>query len=252
MSCEFNRRLARVSAKGWPARETRWIGDWLVRMDVGVSARANSVLPLGAPRDSLHRAIDVVETLYGARGLPPMFQMLDGAVPSDLDRALDERGYQTRSHSAYLLSQTPVAGGRGDLSVRVTLDRHVTEAWGTVWAVGREIRDAEIRRGIFERIQLPCCFAVAWLGDRPVGIGHVGVADGWGWFHGIQTIPEMRGQGVAGAVLDELVEWCRGKGITRFFLQVLRDNDAAWRAYHNAGFNHAFDYWYRVWPIDEI
>ena len=249
MRDEFNRRLVRVSVDGWPAQETSWIGDWLVRLDEGISSRANSVVPLGEPGMDLSTAIEAVEALYTSRALPPMFQLYDGA-PADLDPVLAARGYRKHSPSVYLIAESPTASGRADLGCRVLLETRVTDAWAAVWRMGRGARDANVRRKIFARIRPPCSFAVAWLSGRPVGIGHAAVTDQWAWFHGIQTVPEMRGHGVAGLVLDRLADWCRSEGADRFFLQVEHSNAAARRAYEKAGFSYAFDYWYRFSPAD--
>ncbi len=248
MDDDFNRRLARISVGGWPARETQWLGDWLLRFDEGVSGRANSALPLGPVGADAGTAVAAVEAQYVQRGLQPMFQMFEGAVPDDLDAILAERGYRRQSPSVFLIADTPQIGAKGMAGVEAEVSERATEAWAAVWSDGRPARDAGVRRGIFERVQPPRCFAVARIGDRPVSIGHGAVADGWGWFHGIQTVPDMRGRGLARFVLSRLAEWCRAHGAQRFYLQVERDNQPALAAYEKAGFRHAFDYWYRVLP----
>ncbi len=244
---DFCRRLARISASGWPANETTWRGQWLVRLDAGVTGRANSVLPLGMPaRGRLDDAIDEVEALYRARGLPPMFQMFGAAMPDGLDKALDARGYGLTSPSAFLVGDPRSILFPEEGNVRVVLHDHVTEDWAAVWGHDLDGRELAIRRAILDRIPAPRAFAVVRVAGAAVAVGQCAVSNGWGWFHAMQTIPAMRGQGLAGVVLGRLAIWAVDAGAGQLFIQVRQDNASALRAYENAGFRHAFDYWYRV------
>jgi RimJ/RimL family protein N-acetyltransferase len=48
--------------------------------------------------------------------------------------------------------------------------------------------------------------------------------------------PAHRGQGVVGAIIDELKRWCRSLGISELRLEVYPDNARAVKAYERAGF----------------
>jgi RimJ/RimL family protein N-acetyltransferase len=48
--------------------------------------------------------------------------------------------------------------------------------------------------------------------------------------------PAFRGQGVIGAILDELKRWCGRCGIRELRLEVYPDNARAVKAYEKAGF----------------
>ena len=48
--------------------------------------------------------------------------------------------------------------------------------------------------------------------------------------------PAYRGQGIIQAVIAELLEWCRSRGVTDFYLDVYAENESAVRAYEKFGF----------------
>ena len=85
--------------RAWPPAEERRVGRWLVRLDGGVTRRANSVLPLGRGPDPSSEQLDgwlaEARRLYDDRGLTPWVQVTDAAWPPDLGAALEERGWTT-------------------------------------------------------------------------------------------------------------------------------------------------------------
>lgn len=50
------------------------------------------------------------------------------------------------------------------------------------------------------------------------------------------VVPEARGRGVNGLVVDALTAWARAQGISELVLEVFAENEAAVRAYRKAGF----------------
>jgi GNAT superfamily N-acetyltransferase len=50
---------------------------------------------------------------------------------------------------------------------------------------------------------------------------------------------DFRGLGVNKQIMENLIEWAKIEGITDFYLDVYRDNDAAIRAYEKVGFTQS-------------
>jgi len=59
------------------------------------------------------------------------------------------------------------------------------------------------------------------------------------------TAAVYRRQGAARAVVRALAEWASEGGAHRVYLQVMRDNTAAWALYHRLGFQTLYGYHYR-------
>ena len=76
--------------------------------------------------------------------------------------------------------------------------------------------------------------------DRLVGFTMIGIDD-WGgervaYDAGTGIVPEFRKQGLAKAMFDHALPGLRERGITRFVLEVLQENEPAIKAYTKSGF----------------
>ena len=93
------------------------------------------------------------------------------------------------------------------------------------------------------------CSVGAFSGGRLVGLTLVGTGPWEGepaaFDAGTGILPEHRGQGLAGRMFDYALPELRRRGVKRFLLEVLQDNEAAVRAYRKAGFRvtRPFDCW---------
>jgi ribosomal protein S18 acetylase RimI-like enzyme len=80
----------------------------------------------------------------------------------------------------------------------------------------------------------------AYDGDRMVGFTLIGV-DSWGgavtaYDAGTGIVPAFRGQGLARRMFDRALPVLRERGVERFSLEVLQQNEPAIRAYKKSGF----------------
>jgi ribosomal protein S18 acetylase RimI-like enzyme len=80
----------------------------------------------------------------------------------------------------------------------------------------------------------------AYDGDRMVGFTLLGV-DSWGgamtaYDAGTGIVPAFRGQGLAQRMFDHALPALRDRGVERFSLEVLQQNEPAIRAYRKSGF----------------
>ena len=104
--------LVELSADAtWPAQENEPLGPWRLRATRGYSHRANSVRTVGDEDDgpahvSWLELIAEAEAFYRQRNLPAIFHISPATAPRDLDRLLDERGYNL-GHSAEVWSADP-------------------------------------------------------------------------------------------------------------------------------------------------
>lgn len=76
----------------------------------------------------------------------------------------------------------------------------------------------------------------AWLGGRLVGITHFFVhPNTWGpdvcYLQDLFTAPDVRGQGVGRALIDEVAEWARVEGCARVYWMTQEGNATARRLY---------------------
>src|SRR5882757_7139558 len=137
--------------RAWPVADVVDFDGWVARRAAGVTQRANSVLPVGAPAD-LQNTLEKVETHYLSQGLAPRFQLGPASRPEGLDELLAARGYEIGSPTlvqtaaiAKVLEHLPDDGRRVNIS-SVPDDAWIDLWWREDGRGGAEARD--IARGI--------------------------------------------------------------------------------------------------------
>ena len=200
----------------WPDLETEPHGDWVLRHSpTSTARRANSVLAMGPSGVSgdHERVVD----FYAVRTGRPIAAVLPDSAE---DRLFRGHGWGPESGDADTLFQVAgVAAARRVVSRLASLAPQPTVSHD-------ETEDLVTVR----------------IGDRASGIA--AYADDWVGFRSIWVDPAHRRQGLALAVMAELLEWGAERGATTAYLQVLGDNTAALGLYEAMGFatHHAYRY----------
>jgi ribosomal protein S18 acetylase RimI-like enzyme len=89
---------------------------------------------------------------------------------------------------------------------------------------------------------------VALRDGDPIGIANLGVRGDRGWIGGIGVVPAARRHGVARALMEAVLGEARRRGITAVSLEVLEQNEPAYRLYDELGFETTR--WVDVWVLD--
>jgi ribosomal protein S18 acetylase RimI-like enzyme len=90
---------------------------------------------------------------------------------------------------------------------------------------------------------------VALRAARPVGFCVLGVRGEEGWIGGMGVAPSERQTGVGEALMRDVLEEARRRGLRRVVLEVLEQNDPARRLYEKLGFERVRDL--EIWTLDE-
>ncbi|GAA0612165.1 GNAT family N-acetyltransferase [Kribbella sandramycini] len=242
--------------RGWPAVHSTELDGWLIRRTAGITLRANSVLPAGAPYD-LGKALDYVETLYQAQGITPSFQISPAAQPADLDDQLAARGYQSKNPT--LVQSAAIAAVLANLSApdaAVNISTVPDEAWMAAWwqtdGHGGAAEQATARQILVGGSAL---YADLRIDGRIAAIGRLALVDGgafevdatgWSGLYCIAVDPAYRRRGLAQAVIHGLLHEATNRGFDQVFLSVLADNAPALALYERLGFSTVSRYHYRT------
>jgi GNAT superfamily N-acetyltransferase len=89
---------------------------------------------------------------------------------------------------------------------------------------------------------------VALREGNPVGLANLGVRGSRGWIGGIGVVPAARRRGVARELMEAVLVEARRHGIAEVSLEVLEQNEPAYRLYDQLGF--ATTRWVDVWVLD--
>lgn len=234
------RDLDGLVAAAWPARSVQDIGGWLLRHADGVTKRANSVLPLDAPRD-LDAALARAELFYGERGLPTVFSLSERARPEGLGAVLEARGYEVVDPTLAMAADLAGPYERDGVEIADEPSPGWLDVW---WSVdGRYGHQLPVATEILTGV--PAGYASL----DGVAVGR-GVPQGeWLGIYAMAVAPEARRHGLGRRVLRALLGWGREQGCERAYLVVVERNAAARAMYAAEGFAESGGYHYRVKTI---
>jgi len=257
--------LAEISAAGWPAPDTDWLGRWLLRAADGWTGRANSALPLGDPGLPVADAVDFVRDWYARRDLPARFQVpmprygsapeslrAHGSAPESLrdaeslDRALAQRGFSAISLTlVQTASLAAVSGPPLDGLPEVALDPRPSAEWlsGYHYRGGDSL--PAVAMSILTGARRPIFASVRIDGDV-AAIARAVVDSGWLGVTALEVAPAFRRRGLAVHVMRALVTWGAGLGARQSHLEVFESNSAALALYEKLGFGTHHGYHYRI------
>jgi len=244
--------LEELAYNAWTARYVEQYGQWFLRADEGVTRRANSVFPFGAPPPSnLQDAVEHCIDFYKKRDILPRFQITSASKPDGLDKSLEDLGFAFEMRT-YLQTAPIDRLLQFEPTFKVEILADPDPAWIHTYAKAGEFgkHSMKIREGIFRRTALDKAFALAKTDEDGVGAG-LGILEGdWLGLFGIETLPGQRRKGVATAVNHALASWGVQRGARRVYLQVEDSNDSALKLYSKMGFETEYHYWYRTLGLD--
>jgi N-acetylglutamate synthase len=243
----------RRAARSWPAVETAYVGDWLLRASSGFSRRANSALLVGDPGRPVEEALGEVVHFYTGRALPVLVQSIAG---SKTDAALRGRGW------------APARPDEADVSF---LLGGVASAARAVRRMAAEVGQVEVGAGLPDgwlatddrAAAAPDAARAVLTGPESVGFAEVLVdgsvvargraalgdePDPWVGITDLWVAPGWRRKGLGTAVSGALLGWAAERGATTVHLQVLSDDTAARGLYERLGLSEHHRYRYLTNP----
>ena len=218
------------------------IEGWILPMDRSTIGRAISAVPVRhsglSPLD-----VDAIEAMYQSRGLRPQFRLADVADCRSIQSALKAKGYQP-------VQPTLVQVATGGMSVGfqplpdVFVWQAPSEEWKSVYlASGFDPIDGQNRVNALSRSKFVRYGHIVENGITVAG-GTASFSQGWAGLHGMRTLPEARGRGLATKVIQALLHDIAFEGKQHIYLQVEESNVAAVSLYKRLGFSTTWRYHY--------
>ncbi len=246
--------LRRVEEVGLNALQTQrqlFYDGWLLRVSPGKARRARSVNAHFGSTLPLPAKIRYCERVYEERQLPVLFRMTPFLQPPELPQALAAHGYiafDTTLVQVVRLERPPdvpepsgvdvVTPELGEFADAVALLQDATPTQRDAY-YERLVATPQATRALLARID-----------GRPVGVGTVMLEDGLAGIFSMATAQDVRGRGIAAAILAKLLNWAWSHGAAHAYLQVDSDNQPALSVYRKYGFATAYTYHYCGRPGD--
>jgi ribosomal protein S18 acetylase RimI-like enzyme len=228
--------LTRITSRGWPALESRPLGDWELRSSGGFTGRANSVAVHGDPGLPLEQALEVVVDFYTARGTEPTAQVVVGSAD---ELGFREAGWVIRSGTRPgAVVQVVDLSGSYDIDVEARIAPTAGDDWLQHYP---RAEDPRVARAVLEG---PATVGFVSIGEPIVAIGRVVVVGEWAGVAAVEVDPEHRRRGLASRIVTTALAWAVEHGADKAYLQTMRHNTAALALYAPFGFVDHHDYGY--------
>jgi GNAT superfamily N-acetyltransferase len=231
-SNETLRRMERLHVRAWPATETARVDGWLWRWSGGASQRANSVSTIGFTGGDAAAALDRVEALYRAKGVPAQLHTYDLTEPAGLSALLEARGYGAGETTVTMLATASLAPPPAN----VTIANEPSPEWLEVYMEAITESRREVNRQILRRIPDPRAFFSVWRDGRVVSTALCVADQGHAVAECVATRADARGRRGAEEAMRALMAWAASLGAHTVGLQVVDQNHAAMALYRRLGF----------------
>jgi ribosomal protein S18 acetylase RimI-like enzyme len=90
---------------------------------------------------------------------------------------------------------------------------------------------------------------IAYSDGEPVGLANLAIRGDEAWIGGVGVVPAARRQGVAETLMRAAHDEARARGVARVWLEVIEQNESAFRLYEKLGYEVARDV--EVWTLAE-
>lgn len=234
----------RAGLEAWPGIEVKWDGNWVRRAAGGYTKRANSAQCFDPNDDA-----DVEDRIIGAsswlvvRGVKPVFRITPLSAPA-LNEALDDAGWDEIDHSHLyampLDAQEPDAEGK----LLPLLDPAFLAAQQKLQ--GHDDALMTRMKALLSAMVVPATGIVVYRDGEPAASGLMAISNGIVITGNVITDPNRRRQGLAAAMMHTGLNWAHEKGAKIAALNVQADNAAAKALYAGLGYQHQYDYSYRI------
>lgn len=215
---------------------------WLLPFDNSTISRAKSAVPLC--HDNLNAAcISQIEAMYAERNLPAAFRVADVPSLANIHAELRRLGYAAQQPSLVQVGTVQQMRSICQGPAAVVSDTPTTQ-WSDLYvAPGFDSVDGAHRVQALSRSRHVVYASVQEAG-LPIAAGTASLSQGWASIHGMRTVLQQRGRGLAARVMAGLADTATARGLDRVFLQVEEQNSAAVALYRRAGFTTAWRYHY--------
>ncbi|MCH9766987.1 MAG: GNAT family N-acetyltransferase [Actinomycetia bacterium] len=230
------RNLEHAAALGWPGTEWQWQDGWLLRHGLGKTRRANSAVPL---RFTSHTELVGAARWYASRGVPALISAADRLfrVPEGVPVEAETLLLTADLPMVKMPNVTMPPPGSPNVkmsslgSPNVKMSSQPSAAWKAINL--RDIPD-EVLTSVADG-------EVAFGELAGAAAGRVAVTDApdgtrWAGLSAVQVAEVARRQGLARSLCAGLLDWARGRGAKRAYVQVVTENTAARTLYESMGF----------------
>ncbi|MCJ8313099.1 MAG: GNAT family N-acetyltransferase [Saccharospirillaceae bacterium] len=238
----FN-KIEKSGFRSWPALEESENNGIVLRFSNGYTKRANSANVIKQQKNNFEFLVDQYEKYFKAKNLPCIFRLPSFSNNKKLDNYLEDRGYKSIGRSLILCRSLV----NSDFN-----DTNITEKNRIEWMLSYcRINEINIDKQtthleMLKRIKDKVLMVVLKVDEVEVACGLGVISDDYFGLFDIATKKSARNKGYATKLLDGMLRWAVENGASFSYLQVVAENQAAIKLYKKFGYQHGYEYCYRI------
>jgi len=233
--------------RAWPATEEINVRGIVLRRSAGYTKRANSASLIESVQGDFAARVRECEQYFELNKLPCIFRLPAFCEHSRFDEYLNSLAYRLVDRS-FVMTRALNVSVESSVSDNIALEHLNLREWLEHFyrLSGNSLDKRTAHLEILERISDPVCPMVLLRDGSPVACGLGVLSDGaFGVFDVVTGLP-WRNKGYGAALVKSLLNWAREQGADSSYLQVVAENQVAFKLYESLGYALAYEYWYRV------
>ncbi len=229
--------------RSWPAIEETVNGGVVLRYSQGHTKRANSATVILQQKGNYAALVSRCESYFEEKGLPCIFRLPSFCNNQKLDRYLERSNYKSMDRS--LILSRSLTGTSFEPANLVVKDCH---EWMAAYCRinGTDINQHYAHMEILQRIKAKLVMVVLLDNDEEVACGIGVISNGYFGVFYVVTKQTTRKMGHGTKLMNGMLNWAMLNGATKAYLQVVANNHPAINLYKKFGYQHCYEYWYRI------
>ncbi len=242
----MTRDIDELSLNAWPSLQTQFYDGWILRFADGYTRRSNSVYPVYESSIPLDEKIGFCYKTYSSLNLPALFRISSLGSDQELDRRLEEKGYERSGDAALRILDMD---GYGCMEAQnVTVESRFSDKWLDGFFFCSNItneKDRSAAKRILDNVLGEVIVVSKQIDGRVVGCGYGAVERGHVGIFDIAVHKDYRANGYGKSIMEGILGEAACKQVGTAYLQVLVGNIPAEKLYDKLGFHELYRYWYR-------
>lgn len=240
-------KIEELSMNALPAIQTNIFDGWILRFSNGYTKRANSINPLYASSEDLHKKIKYAEKVYQNQNLRIVYKLTERVFPEELDITLEHKGYTKDGlTSVQILSLKDVVV---EINEYATVYEYLHDDWFNSFCQLNHVDEKDkqtLKQMLGNIIHKTGYFYLSNDSGEILACGmcvlereYIGIFD-------IVPSENYRNRGYGTKLIKSILRWGKENGAKSSYLQVVSDNVPALKLYSKLGFKEIYKYWYRL------
>lgn len=232
--------IERILLNAMPARQTVFVGDWIVRLNKGYTYRGNCICPFQYFESARNETnLTYCESIFAANHLPCVVRYTP-TTQNGFDRILKERGYRLVKTVDVMVC----AIEEYEVPDYIAGEQEASEEWIKASASLSGVADAffQVHKEGVQNIAVTKTFVYARIDGAIVGCGYGVVEKGYVGIYNLHVSKEYRKQGIGTAICNAILTFGKENGAAKGYLFVHNENENAISLYEKKGFRKLYEY----------